>query len=264
MNRIGRFSLAFFLLMVLVGKPGLSLGETASAPEASYTFKNNMHRIFHAYNHTRISLGMERYDISLIQLDDALAAIEELPELMPARNSDGGPFFWKEFLKRLPVLHSKMTALKEAIQAKNKEQMERLPGEIFNLCIQCHSNARLDYLFRLPPGRQILFQDYMHRLSETFMAIQVYEGSAEGVEKERQQLALAGYYLDLLQTTLPGAGPSGIILDPLKSQKQLAGLRSLTVSMEAELDQGKRLDAERLRQGINGFCVACHGPERLP
>ncbi len=249
------------LVALTIGFIGIAAGATDSTP---FAFKKSMHKIFHSYGHTWISIDMKRYGITDIHLKNILASTDELQDFMPEYNMDGTKFDRPRFLERLGVFREKMGTLKAALKTANPDEIRRFPGVILRMCVTCHEEAKLAYLFRLPPGRRTLFQDYMHRITENFDLLRLNTEEGESWQDEaRDHLKLIGYYLELLEPTFPDAGPSGIVLDRASATKRLRTLRRLSSEMLDGLGKNRAIEIKDFRTTVNGFCVTCHEPERI-
>ncbi len=234
-----------------------------AADNDPYAFQDGMHRIFHAFGHTRISNGMNRPDVADILLADAEAAIDVLPQHLPDRNADGTPFDGDGFKKRLAVFRESIGRLRAAVREGRREVLKTLPGDIFKQCVRCHKAVRLKHLFRMPPGAGTPFQDYMHRVSNHFSALLELSRSGGSVAKTGDHLALIDYYLELLKTVLPTAGPSGVVLEPGRTLGRIGALQRIASQLRTVPDRQRASQIERFRNTVNDFCVTCHGPERL-
>ncbi len=249
------------LVALTIGFIGIAAGATDSTP---FAFKKSMHKIFHSYAHTWISIDMKRYGITDIHLKNILASMDELQDFMPEYNMDGTKFDRPRFLERLGVFREKIGTVKAALKTANPDEIRRFPGGIFRMCVTCHEEAKLAYLFRLPPGWRVLFQDYMHRITESFDLLRLSAEEGESLQDEaRDHLKLIGYYLELLEPTFPDAGPSGIVLDRASATKRVRTLRKLSSEMLDGLEKNRAIEIKDFRTTLNGFCVICHEPERI-
>lgn len=248
---LGALSLAF------LAWPASGNGETP------FAFKNHMHHILHSYNHARISLNLERYDIVDIHLRQVERSIQRLPEFMPEYNMDGTKFDKGLFIRRLDEFQEKVSRLRTAAQKQQLSDMNRLPRKIFDMCVKCHEEARLKYLFRLPPGTRTLFHDYMHRISENFDLLRIHTEEEVKTGETEVFLRLISYYLELLESTFPDAGPSGVIMNRDDAVNRIRSLKRFTKIMRNDVEKKKPVDIENFRNSLNGFCVACHEPERI-
>lgn len=243
---------------------GLAAWTASGGEDTPFAFKNRMHQLFYSYSHARISLDMKRVDIADILLKRAESAIAGLPEFLPRYKMDGTEFDRKLFLKRLDELREKITSLRAAAQTAGAGEWKPISGEIFRMCVACHEEAKMDYLFRFPRGTRVLFRDYMHRIDENFDLLEFYleEGEA-GAEDAGDHLKLIGYYLELLESTFPDAGPSGVIPDRDAAVARIKRLEALSGGMLDDVTKKKPVAVEDFRTTLNGFCVACHEPERI-
>lgn len=249
------------LVALTIGFTGVAAGATDSTP---FAFKKSMHNIFHGYSHTWISIDMKRYGITDIHLKNILASTDELQDFMPEYNMDGTVFDRPRFLDRLGVFREKIGTLKAALKTAFPDEIRRFQGDIFRMCVTCHEEAKLTYIFHLPPGRRTPFQDYMHWITESFDLLRLYAEEGESWQDEaRDHLKLIGYYLELLESTFPDAGPSGIILDRASAIERVRTLRELSSEMLDGLEINQPIETKDFRTTLNGFCVTCHEPERI-
>lgn len=250
-------------LLVALGI-GLAAATASGREDTPFAFKNRMHQLFYGYSHAWISLDMKRIDITDIHLKQAQSAIDELPEFLPRYRMDGTEFDRKLFLKRLDELRDAITSLRAAAQTAGAGEWKRISGGIFRMCVACHEEAKMDYLFRFPRGTRVLFQDYMHRVTENFDLLEFYleEGEA-GSEDAEDHLKLIGYYLELLKSAFPDAGPSGVIMDRDAAVARIKRLEALSGRMLDDVTKKRPVAVEDFRTTLNGFCVACHEPERI-
>lgn len=258
-HRIG--TVGAVLVALLFGGNVWAAGE--GGERSVYAFQDGMHRIFHAFTHIRISLEQNRRDVTDILLRDAEAAIATLPEHLPKYRADNTPTDREGLLQRLETLKGSIGTLRAALREGREQAVKALPGDIFNQCVHCHKQARLAYLFRAPPGAGNAFQDYMHRVSNQFAALSDTIHTGGPADKARDHLTLIGYYLELLKAVLPAAGPSGVILDRGRDLERIGALQRIAWAMHKATDAQRANQVEFFRQTINGFCVSCHGPERL-
>lgn len=248
------------LIALTIGFIGVAAEATDSTP---FAFKKSMHKIFHSYSHTWISTDMKRYGITDIHLKNILASTDELQDFMPEYNMDGTKFDRPRFLERLRVFREKISTLKAALETSLPDEIRRVPVELLRMCVTCHEEAKLTYLFNLPPGRVTPFQEYMHRITESFNLLRLYAEKGKSRQEAGDHLKLIGYYLELLEPTFPDAGPSGIILDRASATKRLRRLRKLSSEMLGGLEKNRPIKTKDFRTILNGFCVICHEQERI-
>ncbi len=167
------------------------------------------------------------------------------------------------FIRRLDEFQEKVSRLRTAAQKQQLSDMKRLPRKIFDMCVKCHEEARLKYLFRLPPGTRTLFHDYMHRISENFDLLRIHAEEEVKTGETEVFLRLISYYLELLESTFPDAGPSGVIMNRDDAVNRIRSLKRFTKIMRNDVEKKKPVDIENFRNSLNGFCVACHEPERI-
>ncbi len=255
---------ANFICTLLIALSVSTAAWTASEKEGvPFAFKNYMHQLYHSYAHTLISQEMNRADITEIHLKNMESSISDLPNHLPEYDMDGTVFNKSLFQKRLDELRARIVSLRKAQKTDTTDERKRIFGGIFRMCSACHEESKLSYL-RLPRGTRVLFQDYMHRVTESFDLLEFFveEGEA-GAEGAEDHLKLIGYYLELLETTFPNAGPSGIILDRDAAVARIRKLQKLSGKMLDGAAKGSPDEVEDFRTTLNGFCVMCHEPERI-
>ncbi len=254
--------LAIVMIIMVACSVIISQAKNGQA-QAEQPFKNLMHQIFHGYNHAQISLGMKKFAVTDIHLRRITAAMEEVPEFMPKYNTDGTPFDRDRFTSNLDGFLNKVKEFRTALKSRNIETVQRFPGDVFSMCIKCHQAAKLEYLFKTPPGARSLFKEYMHKVRENFHDLEILEDSNGVLHDKVDSLILIDYYLELLQPTLPTRGPSGVVANRSGAMGHIQGLRAQSHAMRQGLISGQPINIERFRNSLNGFCVTCHEPERI-
>lgn len=229
---------------------------------SSESFKFYMHRIYDNYSNARISITLKRRDITDIHLQHMQEAIHMVQSHIPEVKKDGSPLDRKVFVERINRMQSMVTDLRAAVKYEEPVMTRALPEEIFKMCVTCHTDARMDYLFRLP-GRTSLFGEYMHRVSDSLDLARIYMEEGGHAGEAADELKLVDYYIGLLEEAFPDAGPSGVVMDRGEFNSRVKAIRDKGNAAISELKVKKRADLEALRTGLNGLCVACHEPERI-
>jgi len=206
---------------------------------------------------------MQRYAVTDIHLRRTAAAMEDIPEFLPKYNMDGSLFNGKLFMSNIDKFLNKIKSFRTALKEKNMTAIEQLPGDIFNTCIKCHKEAKLKYLFKVPTDYRSLFKEYMHHLSENFHDLQILMDTSGVIHEKVDSLMLIDYYLDLLGPTLPGGGPSGVIVNRNSAIRHIQELKARTNTMRRMIIGGQPINTEEFRISLNSFCVSCHEPERI-
>jgi cytochrome c553 len=236
---------------------------TLSAEEtSSLEFKYYMHKIFDSYNHAEISHSLGKYDIADIHLRNMEESIAQAQKHIPGKNKDGSKLDKKLFLLRITKLQSMAADLRGAVKYKAADLSKSFSRETFNMCVTCHEEVKLEYLFRLPQ-RTTLFGAYMHKVSDHLDQARIYRDREGLGDRFKKQLKLITYYLDLIKTTSPDQGPSGVIMDRdifTRRVEELAGKLQKDIN---DINGKKKIDLEGIRKDLNGLCVACHERERI-
>ena len=237
----------------------LSLTE-AREPSAN-RFRYYMHEIFDGYVHSKNSFSLKEYDVSDIHLKNMQEALIEAKKYMPQQNKDGSPIDRKVFLERVDQLQNTLLYLRTAVRGGDVEVSKRLGEDVFDMCVTCHSEVKVPYLFRFPQ-RTTIFGEYMHKISDHADLARIYlEESVPG--ETELQFKLIGYYLGLLQDVFPEQGPSGIIMDREGFNNRLKETQAMTKEQQKVLREKGAVNIEDYKKKLNGLCVACHEPERL-
>lgn len=240
----------------------ISAGAAYASSDTGYIFKYHMHQLFDNFNHAQLSMSLRKYDVADIYLKHIQEEIKGLKESAPEALKDGARIDKERFLKRLSDLSGAVTEVRGAIAKGGQKEAKQLTQKVFNACVGCHEEARLEALFkvsRVPDP----FADYMHKVRQHMDIAKIHieeKGSPAEIE---DNLKLINYYLDLLKINFPVSGPSGIIMDKESFSKRLAEVRSEGAEMLNAASLKKTVDIESFREKLNGLCVACHEPERL-
>lgn len=258
---MGKSRILLFL-SVFVLLAAHSYATEAARDTSSETFKYYMHRIYDNYSSARVSITLKRRDIADIQLKHMQEAILMAQDHIPSVKKDGTRLDRRAFIDRINRMQSMVTDLRAAVKYEEPVMTKSLPEEIFNMCVTCHKEAKLEYLFRLP-RRATLFGEYMHRVSDSLDLARINleeNGSPREVE---DQLKLMNYYIDLLKEAFPEEGPSGVIMDKDNFNRRIAAVSEKGKLASARFKEKKKVDLDTLRGELNGLCVACHEPERI-
>jgi cytochrome c556 len=178
---------------------------------------------------------------------------------IPTKNKDGSKLDKKLFLVRITQLQSMAADLRGAVKYKSAELSQTFSQEVFNMCTTCHKSVKLKRLLLLPK-RTTLFGEYMHKVSDHLDQARMHEGK-DGLNKRfKKQLKLITYYLDLLKTSAPDQGPSGVIMDRDKFTRRV---EELVKSLQKDINGKKKIDLEGIRKDLNSLCATCHEAERI-
>lgn len=254
-----RILLFFTVFIVLVAR---SFAADTAPDASSETFKYFMHRIYDSYSNARVSITLNNREIADIYLKQMQEAVLMAQSRVPERKKDGTPMDKKTFIERITRMQSMVSDLRAAVKYDEPTMTKTLPEEIFQVCVACHSEARLGYLFRTTRVSS-LFADYMHRVSDSLDLARIYHEEKARPGEVDDQVKLMNYYLDLLKGSFPEEGPSGVVLDREGFNRRVEAMREAGRAAAAALAEKKQVDFESLRQSLNGLCVACHEPERI-
>lgn len=233
-------------------------GSLRAEETTHYLFRHNMHQIFDNFKNAQISVKLKKYDIADIYLKHMQENIAEASKYMPEKNKDNAKLDKEQFRYRLDQLNLNVSALRgSATKWGELKDTTQLSQDIFNSCVGCHKESRLKHLFKGTPMSS-LFGDYMHMVSH-HMELAVISTGPEVDEN----LMLISYYMDLLKETIPGAGPSGIVMDRKDFDNRLKGIRDINEDMLKKAKDKKPIDMDAFRKSLNSFCVICHEPERI-
>jgi cytochrome c553 len=233
----------------------------AATPSSNPWFKYHMHQIFDGYNNAKISFSLKQFDITNIYLQDLLESIDSAKRHVPDKNRDGTKLDKELFTKRIDKLKESVSSFKFINEVNFRDPLltETLSKDMFNMCVTCHKEVKMDYLFKLPKQRT-LFGEYMHKVSDNldFALIKSEDESLSDETKEHVQLV--NYYIDLLAPIFPEYGASGVIMDKERFQRRIMEIKT---SLKNEGKSIKTANIERSRTTLNSLCVACHEPERI-
>jgi cytochrome c553 len=232
-----------------------------AAASSSNMFKFHMHQIFDSYNNAKISFSLKQFDITNIYLKDMQESIDSAKKYMPDKNRDGTKLDKELFTKRMDKLKKDASSLKFINEVKYRDPLLTgvLSRDISNMCVTCHKEVKMDYLFKLPK-RTTLFGEYMHKAAENLDLALAMSEDENLSDKAQEHFQLVNYYIGLLAPVFPESGPSGTIMDKELFQKRLAEIKK---SLKKE---GKTLTTADLKQSIksiNDLCVTCHKSERI-
>lgn len=262
LNRYGGLTMGKrFFLLIMFFQISLNCAMAAEVTP-SFAFKYHMHRLFESYSNAWISVSLREYDVANIYLKYMIESVDEVRNFIPEKNSDGTKLDREQFTQRLNKLNNSVLELKIAISKGEQKKPILLSQEILNVCVGCHTEAKLKYLFKLP-ARRTLFAEYMHKISEHMDIARIYIEIGKSPEKVEENLRLIRYYLGLLDDTFPEKGPSGVILDKGDFNKRLKESKRISEEMLKDGKDKQVADIEAFKMSLNSFCVVCHEPERL-
>ena len=224
-----------------------------------FIFKDYMHEMSLNFKHARRSMGLNKYPIAAIHLKHMQEIIKKLPGAAPQYNMDGTQLNRKNFEGRLIKLNEALVHLREALRKNDTRGKEKLPKQVFNICMGCHDEAKVKYLFGLT-GLTPTFKEYMHSIDKSYKRAVSFQKKND-FANTNDYLKLINYYLPLLKDSFPDKGPSGIIMD---RNRLIQIIRKVEIFIEQmDVREKKSIDLGLLRKRLNEICIACHEPERI-
>ncbi|MDH5477279.1 MAG: hypothetical protein OEY50_03010 [Nitrospinota bacterium] len=230
-------------------------------PISSLRFRVNMHEIFKNYRGIYISTRDDVRVATTAHVHLMKEHIDNLYAIIPERNADGEPLDKKAFAARLDKLGMALADLGKALTKGDKERIQEFPKTIFSICVGCHTEAKLKYMFRLPRGQKLL-SEYMHSVGENYEMAQIYHESGE-MERTMDHLFIVNEYLGLINMVFPNTGPSGIIMDRNRLKKQIAEVEGYNELLLTDMKSGKLVNFDAVKKSLNTICIACHEPDKI-
>ncbi len=226
---------------------------------SSDNIKYHMHKLFDSYHHAQISFTLKEYEITDIHIRHMKESIASAQKHIPKYDKAGAEIDMVLFTDRIARLQNMASDFRDAVKYGTPRLAGLFAQDIFDVCVTCHKELKFDHLFSVP-GYTTLFGEYMHKVYEHIVLARLAEKKPDGDQKVRRHAHLIDYYLGLLRTSLPGEGPSGVIMDNEAFDSRIAEMRE---SLRRHVKGGKGIDLDYIRTSLNSFCVACHEPERI-
>lgn len=222
-------------------------------------FKHHMHQIFENYNNTRISFSLRQFDVTNVFLKQLQESIDAAKKHMPNENRDGTKLDEELFTKRLDQLRESVSSFKFINEVNFRDPLltESLSRDMFNMCVTCHKEVKMEHLFKMPK-RRTLYEEYMHKVADNFDLALIKSEDDSLSDETREHIQLVNYYIDRLTTVFPESGPSGVITDKEHLQRQIMEIKK---GLKSEGKPIKTADLEKSRTTLNGLCVTCHESE---
>jgi hypothetical protein len=218
-----------------------------------------MHKLFDSYHHARISFTLKEYEITDIHIRHMKESIASAQKHIPKYDKAGAEIDMVLFADRIARLQNMVSDFRDAVKYGAPRLAELFAQDIFNVCVTCHKELKFDHLFG-GPRYTTLFGEYMHKVYEHIVLARLAEKKPDGDQKVRKHAHLIDYYLGLLRTSLPGEGPSGVIMDNEAFDSRIAEMRE---RLRRHVKEEKGIDLDYIRTSLNSVCVACHEPERI-
>ena len=254
--------ISLLIVIVLIFLSTITLAsDTDEGPWVDY-YGHYMHEIFETFTNARLSATLKQYDIADIHLKQMQENIKQAEHYIPPMTKGSTKIDKELTVKRLEHLNNQVSDLRTAIKERESEFAKNLSGEIFNMCTSCHTQERLNYLFKVT-GRRTIFGTYMHEISEHFDLARMNMTEKKDTGKVNDELDMINFYLGLLADTAPDYGPSGVIMDRDTFIRRLKEAQEATNVVQKNLRGKKSIDFGKYKKDINGFCVLCHEPDRI-
>jgi hypothetical protein len=254
---IMRRHVLFLVSAFLIALPAYSSAEKGSPAE----FRNYMHQIYKSYRNALLSATTYSYDTTEIHLKHLQEYIREVPRHIPEDTEKGVKLNKASFLKRLDDFDKKIANLRKTIHKVDVSAVGQLRNDIFSICVDCHKESKLPYLFRFTEHKTV-FEEYMHGTWDNFRMAGVYLKNGQAGKAE-ESLKIVSHYLTLLQDTYPETGPSGVVMDRKWLNESIKTTKRVCEIVETDLREKKSADLTPLKKELNVICVACHEPERI-
>ena len=225
-------------------------------PISSMRFRINMHEIFKNYRGIYISTkdGVRVATTAHVHL--MRDHIKNIYTLIPEKNAEGEPVDKEAFVARLDTLGSALDGLDKALMKGDTRKINKFPRTIFSICVGCHTEAKLKYMFRLPRGQKLL-GEYMHSVGENYEMAEIYHDSGE-IAQTMDHLFIVNEYLSLINKVFPNKGPTGVIMDRNRLKKQIKEVEGYNELLMADIKGGKAVDFGSIKKSLNTICIACH------
>ncbi len=245
-----RLLLALSLLLLM------AVPASAKEPDSNYQYRNYMHEIFKNYRDANISIDMKDYGLTDIHLKHLQGNLKAVPPLIPEFTSDWAKLDKELLLQKLSILGGKVADLREAIGRKDEKDIKNLPHEMLNVCLACHADSKLKWLFRLP-GHANYFEEYSHGLLDNVNKAEFMLGY-DNLPGAEDHLKIALQYLVLLENIPPAVGPTNIVQDRKNFVGEVRKAARYNEMVLEDIKEKKAANLEPLKKQMRNFCVACH------
>lgn len=250
----------FLLLMFFL----ISLnGAMAAEMTPSFAFKYHLHNLFESYSKLRKSANLKQYDEMNKHLKNMAKSVDEIRNFIPKKNTNGTHFDRKKFIDSIDKLNNTIQDLMVASGKGELNETKLFTKDMLNVCVGCHTEVRLKYLFDLT-GTRALFAEYIHDLADYIDIAKINVESGNNPEKVAENIRLINYYLGLLEDDdFPEKDPSGVILDKNAFNQHLIETKLIGEEILKKGVDIKMADFNVFKKSLNGLCVNCHEPERM-
>lgn len=249
------------LVFLLVSSLFMAIPAYSSETASPAQFRSYMHEIYKSYRNALFSANTLDYDAAKIHLKHLQDYIREVPRHVPDAVENGAKLDKPAFLKRLGEFDKKISILRKTVNRVDVSAMEQLRSDIFTICVDCHKASKLPYLFRFTAHKTV-FEEYMHGIWENFRMAQAYLEKGEA-SKAEESLKIVNQYLSLLKDAYPEKGPSGVVMDRSRLDKEIKTAQGFNELVQVDLHEKQSGDFALLKKQLNDICVACHEPERI-
>lgn len=253
--------IVIFLLIILSASLYSLVPISASTDASSNIFRHYMREIMKNYRNVYLSVKEKRYDLTELHLNRIEEYIERVPTVMPASKSDGSKLDRAKFEGGLEKLSKTIEKFRIAYRKEDLESIDDIPREMFNICVECHKDSRLEKMFTVGM-RSTIFSEYMHEIKEHYDVALIYAESGDMVFAT-EPLKIIDEYLSRLKDIFPDEGKTGVVMDRGRIEREIDIARGYNKSVQVNLREGRPIDFSLLKKSINGICIACHEPEKI-
>ncbi|MDH5543062.1 MAG: hypothetical protein OEY64_08885 [Nitrospinota bacterium] len=247
-----------FIMALLLLLPIYAFAKDSGSPSV---FRHYMVEIFQNYRNVYLSVQEKKYDVTDIHLKQMQEYIARAPGMTPDLRKDGKKLDKKLFMQRLSRLEKTVADMRTALASYDFKAVDRMPMEIFNICVLCHADMKMEQLFRIPK-HATLFGEYMHEISKIIDTAELFVENGEHSEAY-DYLLISNFYLELLEKVFPAEGKSGIIMDKTSFNSRIMEVKNFNTSLQVDIKANKPVDISKLKDKFNNLCVACHEPDRI-
>lgn len=249
------------LVFLLVSALLIAVPAHSSETGSPAMFRSYMHEIYKSYRNALLSAQTSSYDTAEIHLKHLQDYLRQVPRHVPDETETGAKLDKAAFLKRLGAFEKNVASLRKTVNRVDVSAIDRLRGDIFTICVDCHKESKLPYLFRFPEHKTV-FEEYMHGIGENYRMAVVYLEKGEAVKSE-ESLKIVNHYLALLKDIYPEKGPSGVVMDRGRLNREIQTTQAFSDLIQIDLKEKQSGDFTPLKKQLNDICVACHEPERI-
>jgi hypothetical protein len=249
------------LVFLLVSSLFMTIPAYSSETGSPAVFRSYMHEIYKSYRNALFSAQTLNFDMAEIHLKHLQDYIQEVPRHVPDAVENGAKLDKAAFLKRLGEFDKKISKLRKTVNRVDISAIEQLQSDIFIVCADCHKQSKLPYLFRFAEHKTV-FEEYMHGIRNNFRMARNYLEKGDALKAE-DSLKIVNQYLSLLKDVYPEKGPSGVVMDRGRLDREIKATQGLSELIQSDLHEKQTGDFDLLKKQLNDICGACHEPERI-